>query len=82
MKENRLAALLFLSISTISFAQRIRKVEGNPAEIGEAVKMNTLFTYDNLSAGKFEKEEDYIASKKANYNKKNHETNSRYRHCC
>jgi hypothetical protein len=38
MKKNRLAALLLLSISSISIAQRIRKVEGNPAEIAAVVK--------------------------------------------
>ena len=43
--------------------------------------MNIVFTYENMSVGKFDREEDYIASKKADYNKKNHETNSRYRHC-
>ncbi len=65
-----LGALLLLSISTISFAQRIRKVEGNPAEIGKETKMNIVFTYDHMSVGKFNKEEEYIQSKKAEYNKK------------
>lgn len=37
-EKNTLAALLLLSISTISIAQRIRKVEGNPAEIAAVVK--------------------------------------------
>jgi hypothetical protein len=38
MKKITLAALLLLSISSISIAQRIRKVEGNPAEIAAVVK--------------------------------------------
>jgi hypothetical protein len=38
MKKITLAALLLLSISTISFAQCIRKDEGNPTEIAAVVK--------------------------------------------
>jgi len=70
MKKIILGALLLLGLHTITIAQRIRKVEGNPAEISAETKLNIVFTYENMRVGKFDKEADYVTSKKAEYNKK------------
>ncbi len=70
MKKIILGTLLFLGLYTVASSQRIKKIEGNPAEISGETKLNIVFTYDNMSVGKFDQEADYIKSKKAEYNKK------------
>lgn len=51
-------------------AQRIKKIEGNPSQLKGQTKINVVFTYDNMSVGKFDKEADYIENKRDEYNKK------------
>lgn len=61
-------ALAFICLN--SFAQRIRVVEGSLPDLKNEKSINTEFTYENISVGKFDKEEDYIKAKTEEYNKK------------
>jgi len=51
-------------------AQRIKKLEGDPKPLSGETKINVVFTYENMSVGKFKSEADYIEEKKGDYNKK------------
>lgn len=65
--------LLTTSIIALSFwvqAQRVKLLSGDPKPIQNETKINVLFTYENMSVGRFDKEAEYIASKKEDYNKK------------
>ena len=57
-------------MATATNAQRIKLVEGDFSALKSEQKINTEFTYDNMSVGKYDKEADYIADKTADYNKK------------
>ncbi|MGN6435536.1 MAG: hypothetical protein ACTHMM_03345 [Agriterribacter sp.] len=72
MKHLRISTLLlFMAFLTANvFAQRIKVTEGKVPDFGSEKSINTEFTYDNISVGKFDKEEDYIKSKTEEYNKK------------
>ena len=70
MKKIILSVLFLLGMQVISNAQRVRKVEGDPAPLNGQTKINVVFTYENMSVGKFDKEAEYIKTKKAEYNKK------------
>ena len=61
-----LAATLSLPLS----AQRLKLAEGSLDLLKGQTEINTEFTYDNLKVGKYDKEEDYIRDKTAEYNKK------------
>jgi len=64
-----LAGLLIMGVSTTK-AQKINIVEGDLGFLkGESV-VNLEYDYSDMSVGKFENEEDYIAKKKAEYNEK------------
>lgn len=67
----RIFLLLGLIVTVIfTQAQRIKKLEGDASVLKDEKKVNIVFTYENMRVGKFDKEADYIASKKAEYNKK------------
>ncbi len=72
MKSLKKAVLLFAVtfVSLQMYAQRIRVVEGKVPDLKNEKSVNTEFTYDNLSVGKFDKEADYINAKTEEYNKK------------
>ncbi len=70
MKKLFLLSCAVLFTAFIANAQRIKKLEGDPKVLAGETKLNVEFTYNNMSVGKFDKEEDYIASKKGDYNKK------------
>ena len=61
-----LAATLSLPLS----AQKLKLTEGNLDVLKGQKEVNTEFTYDNIKVGKYDKEEDYIKDKTADYNKK------------
>src|SRR6056297_966360 len=64
-----LAGLLIMGVSTTK-AQKINIVEGDLGFLkGESV-VNLEYDYSDMSVGKFENEEDYIAKKKTEYNEK------------
>ena len=56
-----LLAVTFASLQI--YAQRIRVVEGKVPDLKNEKSVNTEFTYDNISVGKFDKEADYIKTK-------------------
>lgn len=61
---------LILAGTFTADAQRIKKLEGNISVLANETKMNVVFTYDHMRVGKYDHEADYIADKKADYNKK------------
>lgn len=71
--KNQKTSILFLIMAIISlntFAQRIKEVEGNMPDLKNEKSINTEFTYEKISVGKYDKEEDYIKAKTEEYNKK------------
>lgn len=65
--------ILFLAVTLITlnmYAQRIRVAEGKVPDLKSEKSVNTEFTYDNISVGKYDKEADYIKDKTEEYNKK------------
>jgi hypothetical protein len=68
MKNVFLITLLCLSLS--GFGQKLKLTEGDVSVLKGQKAVRTEFTYDNMSVGKFANEADYIAQKKADYNKK------------
>jgi len=62
------ASMLFLFSGL--YAQKINIIEGDLAPLGSEKNINTEFTYDNMSVGKFKTEAEYVAKKKEDYNKK------------
>jgi hypothetical protein len=64
------ALLCMMAVFAGTNAQRIKLIEGDLTPLKNEKKINTEFTYDHMSVGKFDKEEDYIAKKKDEYNKK------------
>ncbi len=62
--------LVLLALSFSGFAQKIKLVSGSLAPLKGEKVLNTEFTYENMKVGKYDKEEDYIAKKKAEYNEK------------
>lgn len=70
MKKLVWIAGLFFFAALSTNAQRIKKLSGDPKPLAGETKLNVEFTYNGMSVGKFDKEADYVASKKADYNKK------------
>lgn len=72
MKNKIMVLLALISIWTTQtvFAQKIKVQEGSLSALQGASKMNISFDYSDMSVGKFDREADYIAKKKAEYNKK------------
>lgn len=64
-----LLSLAFLFVATLSVAQ-VKMVSGKLNGIKSGSKINAEFTYDNMGVGKFKDEADYVAKKRAEYNKK------------
>lgn len=55
---------------SITHAQRIKLTDGNLSALKNEKNIKVEFTYDNMKVGKFDKEEDYVRTKKEEYNKK------------
>jgi hypothetical protein len=72
MKQLNTALLICATaiFSLTTNAQKIKVTEGDIAVLKNETSINVEFTYDNMSVGKFDKEEDYIAKKKGEYNEK------------
>lgn len=64
------AVLLMCSISLVSFAQKLKLVEGDLKSLAGQQEINTEFDYSQMKVGKFDREEDYVSKKKEEYNKK------------
>ncbi|HMK05647.1 MAG TPA: hypothetical protein VK489_15705 [Ferruginibacter sp.] len=64
-------AALAISFSSLSAdAQKIKTTEGDVSALKSESSVNIEFTYDNISVGKFAREEDYIKKKTEEYNSK------------
>jgi hypothetical protein len=62
--------LFLFSVVLVSLqAQRVKKLDGDVAELTSVKKMNVVFTYNDVTVGKYT-EADYIAKKVEEYNKK------------
>lgn len=61
---------LLLVFTTNAHAQKLKVIEGSVSGLKTESSVAYQFTYDNMKVGKFDKEEDYIAQKKEDYNKK------------
>jgi hypothetical protein len=62
--------ITFITLSMTAYGQKIKVVEGDLSILKGQKGVNTEFTYDNMSVGKFADEADYIAKKKEDYDKK------------
>lgn len=65
-----LAAIALFAFSGNLKAQRIKVQEGSIDAVKAESSINFEYTYDNMSVGKFDREEDYVAKKKEDYNNK------------
>jgi len=70
MKKALLILFLGISLSSATYAQKIKLVEGDLSALKGQKGVKTIFSYDDMSVGKFPKEADYVAKKKADYNAK------------
>jgi hypothetical protein len=66
----KLVIIALLAISLGGYAQKIKLVEGDPKVLKGQTSVNTEFTYDNMSVGKYSNEKDYLDEKKKAYNDK------------
>jgi hypothetical protein len=62
--------ILFVSVTSLVYGQKIKLVEGDLSVLKDQKGVKTLFSYDDMSVGKFPKEADYVSKKKADYNAK------------
>ncbi|MBA4054549.1 MAG: hypothetical protein C0490_07550 [Marivirga sp.] len=62
--------MMLLCLSIAGYSQKIKVIEGDLSPLKGLKAINTEFTYDNMSVGKFPKEADYIAQKKTDLDKK------------
>ena len=53
-----------------SRAQRLKLTDGSLSVLKDQKTISTDFAYDNMKVGKYDKEEDYVRNKTADYNKK------------
>jgi hypothetical protein len=61
---------LVLAAGTVSFAQKLKIVEGSLAPLKGQKAINVEFTYDNMTVGKAKSEDDYVLNKKKELNEK------------
>ena len=59
-----------IAVAATLNAQRIKIIEGDLAPLKGEKNINTEFTYENMSVGKFKTEAEYVAKKTEEYNKK------------
>lgn len=68
LKLTLAAAATVLSVT--GFAQKIKLEEGNLDFLKKEKSVNVEFTYDNIKVGKYDNEQEYVAKKKEDMNKK------------
>lgn len=62
--------MLFVGLASAAYAQKIKLVEGDLSVLKDQKAVKTIFSYDDMSVGKYPKEADYIEKKKSDYNAK------------
>ena len=71
MKKKGLHVLvLFIGLASMSFAQKIKVLEGDLGALKGEKMFNVEYDYSDMGVGKFEKEEDYVEKKRVEYNEK------------
>ncbi len=65
-----LAALIVLGVTAVQ-AQKIKVTKGDLGFLKGQTEVLVEYDYSNMAVGKFDKEEDYLAKKVAEYNEKN-----------
>jgi len=70
--------IALLSIATISNAQKIKVVDGDPSVLRGESSVGFKFTYDNMAIGKFQNGQDYIDKKTSEYNSKQYGKGDRW----
>jgi hypothetical protein len=65
-----LAGFAFAFFFLQANAQKVKNTSGNADVLKPETTVNIEFVYDNLSVGKYKNEQDYIAAKTEEYNKK------------
>ena len=65
-------SLLFVLLiaGTNSYAQKVKLLSGKLTVLKSVENLNLEYDYSKMGVGKFSNEEDYIKTKKADYNKK------------
>ncbi len=66
----KLLPLFILCFSITAFGQKIKLVDGDLSPLKGQTSVGLEMTYNGTRVGKFEKEADYIAQKKSDYNEK------------
>jgi hypothetical protein len=71
MKKEIFVSILFICtlINSALFAQRVKNIEGDASGLVGVKKMNIVFTYDDVTVGRYT-EQEYITKKTDDYNKK------------
>lgn len=64
------AVILFSGVSLNVNAQKMKLTSGDLGMLAGQKEINTEFVYDGMAVGKFKTEEEYIAKKTEEYNKK------------
>jgi len=72
MKAIQITIVSLMTLFAINSAsgQRVRVIDGSLDALKSIHKMNLQFDYSKMGVGKFATEEEYIAKKKTDYNKK------------
>lgn len=65
-----LTSALVLFLSTQADAQKVKLRSGNTDMLSGTEKINLVYVYDGMTVEKYKSEEEYIAKKKGDYNKK------------
>jgi hypothetical protein len=68
--QKALLSAVVLLITSTAFGQKIHLKDGDKTVLKNENVINIEFTFDNLRVGKYNKEDEYIAAKKEEYNKK------------
>lgn len=69
LKTTILVAATLFAVNTVN-AQKVRVLDGSIDALKGVSKLNVQFDYSKMGVGKFETEDEYIAKKKEDYNKK------------
>lgn len=64
------AIIAFFVLSLQAEAQKLKNTSGDKNVLKSESSVNIEFNYDNLAVGKFKNEQDYVAAKTEEYNKK------------
>lgn len=70
MKKTFLSIALTLMVTLSISAQRIKLIEGDLASLKGVTSLQSKYDYSNMAVGKFDKEADYVAKKRTEYNDK------------